>query len=214
VKSSMMLSLVPLKRDHPRCFQILLSCVFLASDLIPLCLLISLNDLPSGQVGLDLIQELEKTSLISWDMERETLSIHRVVMKILEDLLAPQEHVTLLEKVISTLGDIIETQCGQKMGQMLAVHGHHCLVESLSNSNSNCLLEQSSQDPERARLWLNLSKHHFQIGFLSLSLICAENSLELFGRIFGESHIQVGMVLSHLASIYHSFDIVVRNHMF
>jgi tetratricopeptide (TPR) repeat protein len=124
------------------------------------------------------------------------------VMKILEDFLLPQEHVIHLEKVISTLKTMMETPCDKDVGQMLAVHGHHCLINSQSNSDP--LLKQSSQ------LWFNLSKHHFQIGDLSLSFICAEKALKLYEIVFGKSHIQVGILLSHLASIYHSLGNLIE----
>jgi tetratricopeptide (TPR) repeat protein len=195
VKTSVMLSLLPVSRNHPEAWKILQTCVGFAPDQIPLSILMELLPELNEAQFYGFLDILKSFSLLDI-RDKKFISIHRVVLMILDDLwnspLKRKEHLLSLSGCLKgKFSNDISDREKLKFARNLATHAEACL-----------LLYVDSRETKLAFSILDfkLCEHYlFNESLYSRSVKGFQNSLSLAESQYGPHSFEICSHLTYLA---------------
>ena len=194
VRTSLMLSLLQVREQQPQAVSVLQSCVGLAADNIPLKLLaeITKKDLKVLQVLTD---TLARYSLLRLNLAQRTVSIHRLLLLLLDDLwpdaVARQAHLKQAIQVLATRLTYDNRDFFQlAFAKSVAPHGLHIVKEP-----------RPELAVEQAYLSFQLGHHYlYNAHEYELAQSCFKRSLVSDERHYGKKHPQVAATLTNLGN--------------
>ena len=198
VRTSLLLSLLPLQEQLPQARVTLQSCVGLAAENIPLVLLADIQGIDLA-VLQSLVAALLRYGLLSPGSSKETVTLHRVMSYLLDELWSEAaerevhlKHVT--EVLIKRLDYDNRDLDALSLAKGLTIHAQ-CAINLLP---STLMLEQ-------ATLLHRLGYHYeYNTGEYFLARPCFERALVIEERYYGKDHPEVVRTLVNLGNVYGS----------